>query len=223
MLNGKHPIVELADRLFLDFLTADACRKICDGMLHEMQNRTLAAIAPTYFSLTAKALFETSYIIVARLYDKKSGTVQLRSLLELADKKAGEFQNASPAEARKLIRSACQYLSEGEAAFKPIKTLRNKLLAHLDRTSLERFQELSKELDVSYETLGKVISAGRNCINAIRGGFDGVISMDELLDVDDYSKVFDLLREAKRAQIERYERDYGPWDKGQKRDLGMME
>jgi len=206
-----HSIPEVCDRLFFDLVKADAYRKVYAGMTAHLTVETIRRIAPTYFALTQTALLEMSCVIVVRLYDSSRGTATLKYLIELAERKAGEFASGR-AEALNRIEEARQCLAEAGGALAPVKELRDTLLAHRNKSSLH--SEPLDELPAIDAEIGSLIDAGCRAINAIRLAFDGVGTSPELLDITDYEGMIRVLREGKKAQIRAVEdsQEGRPWD-----------
>jgi hypothetical protein len=213
-------LAELCDRLFFDLVKADAYRKVYAGMSSQLRVETILRIAPTYFALTQTALLEMSCIIVTRLYDPSSRTVTLKYLLEVAAQKAGQFESGA-SDAHRGIEEARESLAEASGALNAVKTIRDKLLAHSDKThfhldALEQLPALDAEI-------GSLVDAGRRAVNAIRLKFDGVWCTPELLDVTDYEWLVHVLREGKKAQLRAAE-EAGCTDEflQMKKDLGLI-
>src|ERR1700730_16409628 len=59
--------------------------------------------AQEFFGPTFRAHLESAYTRAARLFDPKSGTATISSVLGMAEQKAGKFQHAAPADVRMQI------------------------------------------------------------------------------------------------------------------------
>lgn len=170
----------------------------------------LAKVAKTFFGLTLQAHIEQAILHAARLYDSNKEAVTVRSLLTLAEKKAGQFQDTRPDEVRQIISGARQQLGAVEPLLDAVQTRRNKLLAHLDPQAIFDPSKVAEGSETTIKNMEKLFDTAGSVLNNISGSYRGSTSVLDLLDTSDFENMLRVIKRGKRAQFEEYEKEFGP-------------
>jgi len=220
--NDELELIKVFDALSWHLVVADAFRKVHKGLLAELQVRTIAHVAPTFFRMTLAAMYDTAFLSLARIFDVKPGTVRLSHFLDVADKTAGTFAHASPETVRSIIHQSRAKISSAQSLLTPLRIRRNKMLAHLSKETVLDPQAVEDETATTDAEWEELISTAAGILNEVRVAFDGLMFSGELLDWEDYENLMRVIREGKKKQVLDYERDFGdfPYPE-QKTDLGM--
>jgi AbiU2 len=95
---------------------------------------------PVFLGLTLKAHINESWLSLAKLYDKTPHTITIASVIELAEKHAGQFKTSSPEEVRQLLkhmrREAAVIKAELWNNSNPIGVYRREVIAHMSQARL---------------------------------------------------------------------------------------
>jgi hypothetical protein len=86
----------------------------------------------TFFGLTLEACSQMSQMFAAKLYDKTSGAVTVKSLLDAAQSQAGMFKHGTPQEVSAAVKEAETRVAALVPILKSVQDRRNQALAHLD-------------------------------------------------------------------------------------------
>jgi len=222
MTETDEELVKTFDALSWHVTIADAFRSAHKGLLSELQVRTVASVAPTFFRMALAAMYDVAFLSLARLFDVKPGTVRLLHFLEIADRTAGKFKNETPEQVRSIVNECRTKINAVQPLLVPLRERRNKILAHLAKETVADPLSVEKEAATTDADWEKLISVASGTLNAVRVAFDGLMFSGELLDWSDYENLLHVLREGKRKQITDYEEEFGAYPYlEQKRDLGM--
>ncbi len=215
MEETRDELAAVLDRLMQEVVIGKAHLKIWEGLAKALsETPQLADVARTFFGLTLQAHIEQAFLHAARLYDSKRGAVTARSLLTLAERKAGKFQNARPGKVREIISRARQQLGAVEPLLDAVQTRRNKMLAHLDPQTIFDPSKVAKSSQTTIKKMEKMFDAAGNVVNEISGSYRGSTSVLDLFDTSDFENMLTVIKRGKRAQFEEYEKEFGrPWSK----------
>ncbi len=89
-------------------------------------------------------------------------------------------------------------------------------MAHLDPRTVRDPERFSTVAPLTVPELSKVLSETGQIISEINVTYRGVASNYEFLDVGDYEMALSLISDAKCAQVEKYEKEFGipaPFDR----------
>ena len=97
--------------------------------------------AGVFFGLTFTAHLEAAQMYAAKLFDRHRDAETIHTLLRTAEQNTRLFTNGSPQEVLMAVRAAKQRVIALDRIMKPLRTRRNKVLAHLAgcNTVLTRF------------------------------------------------------------------------------------
>lgn len=168
--------------------------------------------ARTFFGLTHDAHIDVAQMYAAKLHDKTSGTITVRSALDEAERIAGTFSRASAEQVRTIVAAAKVQLKEFETTLSTLEDRRNEYLAHLDRNTVLDPTEINTRATLTIDDLDHLFLETGNILNDISQFHDGSFSFLELTDSDDCANAFQLLAEAKCAQADNFEKEFQkPW------------
>ena len=188
-------------------LIGNACTNIARGLWNA--DPVVLATAKIFFGLALEGNLQLAQIYAARMFDKTKGAISVYSFMREAKNWAAGLQGAEAATAAEAITGAESRILSLEPILFSLLRRRNEALAHLDPKTVVDPQHLDKNAKLTFPELSKVfVQTGRilNEINALR---TGVVSHFEFVGVEDYEMALMLISEAKCAQVDRYEKEFG--------------
>jgi hypothetical protein len=176
----------------------------------------ILATGKTFFGLSVEGNLQLAQIYAARLYDKTKGALTMFSLV--SGVKVAAQDPAHAAKQAGLLKAAAEIESRIaglESILSSIKKRRDKAFAHLDPAFLDP-HKLAASAVLSLDDLAKVFTETGLMINEVSVVIRDTAIHFELFDVQDYQMVLSLITEAKCAQVEKYEKEFGqpaPFDR----------
>jgi len=168
--NGPTPGDDFEMRLFV--LT----RQVSYARLHLKYARELAKAASdrphvleyaeTFFALTYRAHLESAYGNAARLFDPTRGPVTIRSIVRMADQKAGKFQSVTAGDVREKINLWESQIASIEPLLSKLQDLRNGLMAHLDGNVILNEQKMSRTIGVTFDEIERILNIAKDILSS---------------------------------------------------------
>jgi len=172
----------------------------------------IANVAPVFWGTTITAHLDTAQLIAFKLFDPQKRTMTVEYLLEHAAEIQGSFAHATPAQVDAIIKIARAQIANLDAPLTKIRTKRNRMLAHLDPTTVQDPVRLSKQVELTFSDLNLVLSTAGDILNELSRGFRDSMSFYDIVSADDYKNAIGLIADAKCAQIRAYEAEFGLWE-----------
>ena len=152
--------------------------------------------AQIFFALSFRAHLESAYARAARLFDPKSGTATIPSILQLAEQKAGKFQFAKPAEVRKKISTWRKRIEGVQPTLKRLHDLRNRLMSHLDRGVILDPDEMTRTVAVKFDEVEKILQVANDILTSALDSYINAIYTHELPSAPDCEALFRILEKS---------------------------
>jgi hypothetical protein len=198
---------EIRAALANQIVVGKACLKISQGIWRA--DPVVLATAPIFFGLTLEGNLQLAQMYAARLYDQTPGAISIYSLIAEARK----WATGLPSEERLAVLTS---ISESEARIDELQPIlasitkrRNEAFAHLDSRTVRNPQRLNETASLTVPDLSRVFAATGRLLSEISVLTRDVASDFDLLGVDDYEMALSLISEAKCAQVENYEKEFG--------------
>ena len=165
--------------------------------------------APAFWGISITAHLDAAQLAAFKLFDKQRGTLTLRHLLKSADFASGSFQKATRSEVEGIIAAARAQIARLEPKLEPLNSKRNKIMAHTDLTVVLDPAKLAQECQVTFTDLEQILAAAAEILNSLSTAYNGTRNFMRLIDDDDFTRVIQLVADAKHAEADRYEEKYG--------------
>lgn len=162
----------------------------------------------TFFGLTLEACLHMSQILAAKLYDKTSGAITVKSLLAEAQSKAGMFKYGTSQEVSTAVMEAETRIAALVPILKCIQDRRNQALAHLDLKTVTNPTGLNVSAKLTLADLEKVFAETSTILNEFSRLWQDMTSVMDFVDDDDFTSALDLIADAKHAQADKYESEF---------------
>jgi hypothetical protein len=163
--------------------------------------------AQTFFGLAHEASLQVSQMLAAKLFDMTNGAVTVESLLSAAASQAASFQNGRADQVLAAIDKSKNCIANLQPILKSIRKRRNKALAHLDPGSVINPRALATSAKLPIADLEKVFDQTAVILNEISCLYNGIVSVFDFVDGNDYETAMRLIAKAKCAQADEYERE----------------
>lgn len=163
-----------------------------------IQRPKVAKTANTFFSLSIHAHMVEAFLHLARLFDKRANAMKLATLLELAEINAGRFATVDAQQARKLVEQQREFVDELNGKVRPVLERRNKLLAHLDPTTVLNLAAFEKEAKITFGEMESLYARSGETINEIYGAYKNEQIHMDILDRDDFTRLLQLVDRQQR-------------------------
>lgn len=215
---SEDELTKVLQRLIQEVVLGKAHLKIWRGLAEALAKKPeVSKTAPTFFGLTLQAHLEAALLHAAKLFDTHRQAMTIKAMLELAEKQADRFQNATREEVQQYSGKARGEMVELEKSLRAVRSRRNKVIAHLDPMAVLNPQKVTEGGKLTIEELQTLYKAAAEILNNISASYRGVTSLTELVDQDDYENAVSLIERAKHAQIEEHEKEFDPLPYGQAR------
>jgi hypothetical protein len=168
----------------------------------------IAQVAPTFWGMTLTAHLDVAQLLAYKLFDTQGNAMTIESLLDTAEEHPDAFPHATPEEFRAIIGVARAHIKNLDSQLKPIRAKRNRVLAHADPTIIINPEKLAKEVKVTFSDLNQIFFFSGNILNEISRTFKDATSIMEIIGADDYKSAIDLIRDAKNAQVDAWEKEF---------------
>ena len=206
MLNVKPTIDQILANLRNEVLLGKAYLGIGKGLAGA--DPVVLSTSRTFFGLTLEASLQMSQMLAAKLYDKTNRTVTVKSLLEMAQSKAGMFKYGTPQEVSAAVKEAETRIAALVPILKSVQERRNQALAHLDPKTVTNPAGLDVEAKLTLADLEKVFAETGAILNEFSRLWQDTTSIMRFIDDDDFTSALALIADAKHAQADRYESEF---------------
>jgi hypothetical protein len=149
-----------------------------------------------------------SQMFAAKLYDKTSGAVTVKSLLDAAQSQTGVFKHGTPQEVSAAIEEAKTRIAAIVPILKSVQDRRNQALAHLDPRTVTNPAGLDATAKLTLVDLERVFAESGAILNEFSRLWLDTTSIMNLIDDDDFTSALDLIADAKHAQADKYESEF---------------
>ena len=147
-------------------------------------------------------------MLAAKLYDKTSRTVTVKSLLEMAQSTAGMFKYGTPQDVSAAVKESETRIATLVPILKYIQDRRNQALAHLDPKTVTNPAGLDVNAKLTLADLEKVFAETSAILNEFSRLWKDTTSLMRFIDDDDFTSALDLIADAKHSQADRYESEF---------------
>jgi hypothetical protein len=161
--------------------------------------------------MTMTAHLDVAQLTAFKLFDPRHGTMTVEYLLDRAEELKNSFANAKAGQVEEIVKIARNQIANLETPLKPIRTKRNRVLAHVDPTIVSSPEKLAKEIALTFTDLNLVLSTAGNILNELSVAFRDASPLYDMVGADDYEMAVSLIADAKCAQVREYEREFGSW------------
>ena len=173
-------------------------------------NHAIFEYAPAYWTITTNTLFDQSLLSVSRLLDTHSGAASVEYLLNLAESGADAFKgNGSKKVILAQVAEDRKRLDRLRSTAKPIRTKRDKVLAHLDRTRAADLNQLASMFPVDPAVVEEIFGELSEVVNTYSGFWEDSETKWDLIGGDDFKGIGRLLGMGKKAEDDEWERRFG--------------
>jgi hypothetical protein len=171
------------------------------------QDPALNGLAPTFWGITVTAHLDVAQHAAFKLFDKRTGTLTVQSLLDLAFEIPSAFADAS--EMKTIVDRARQTISDLQKPLRPLNQKRNRILAHTDPTIIRDPARLAQQCNVTLSELEQVMKAAGTILNNLMVAYSKQSNDMHLLGERDYKDVIQLIVDAKHEQSDDCEKETG--------------
>lgn len=206
MVDVKPTIDQLLASLIHEVLCGKAYLEIGKGLAGA--DPVVLSTSPTFFGLTLEASLQMSQMFAAKLYDKKTGTVTVTSLLDAAEFYAGVFKHGTRQEVCDAVKDAQKRIAEILPILKAVRDRRNQAIAHLDPKTVTDPKALETEAKLTVKDLEKIFEETGAILNEFSRLWKDTTAAMEFIGDDDYTMALDLIADAKHAQVDKYEAEF---------------
>lgn len=205
---SKPTLKQILDVLKRQVLVGRSHLDLANGLLQA--DPVILQTAPTFFGLTIDGSIELAQLTIARLYDKTSGAVTVRSMLDRATNDVGSFVRGDEQEIKAFFANAISVVLALEPVLAVILKRRNEWLAHLDPRTVSDPHELSLRAKLTIPDLQRAFKETEDIIIDLSSLYEGTVGDLRFLGGDDFETALNWIRLAKCAFIERFEKEHGP-------------
>ncbi|MBE6567763.1 MAG: hypothetical protein E7657_03790 [Ruminococcaceae bacterium] len=197
---------------------------IWNGLREEMQEgakyEKLLEYSPCFWTVTLNNLLSKTLLGTAKLYDEHKDCLGLQKLINICDQNQTLFPKSHaiihtngytgeqiPYEVQKDI---CANIKEAREKYQSVQnfrsqliTLRDKHLAHLDKSTFLNAKELYREVALKKEALEKLFETAAGIANSFLSCLSNNVVYTEFHNVDDYQILLTYIKEGKKAYLQR--------------------
>src|SRR5579859_7027855 len=202
--------VKTLDRLIEMVVIGKEHVKIGHGLGQTLQgDPAIAQVAPVFWGMSLTAHLDAAELIAFKLFDTRAGTMTIGHLLAEAGKLKNAFGNATPLKVEAIVRIAHSQITERlTSPLKQIRSKRNRLLAHLDRTTVSDPEKVAEQVKVTFSDLNVIFDVAGRVLNDVSVVFCDVSPSYDMMGSEDYKRAIDLIVDAKCAQIRNCEAEF---------------
>ena len=136
----------------------------------------------------------------------------LLALLALAEANPQIFQHRTATQVSAIVQTARNQLGGLEAPLKRIHAKRNRVIAHLEQTSVHDPAKVEAATRVTFSDLNEVFFFAEGILNELAGSFRDTAASFDLVGGTDYEVVGDWILRGKCAHLKQYESEFGRWE-----------
>ncbi len=164
--------------------------------------------SPTFFGLAFEASLQMSQMYAAKLYDKTSKPVTVKSLLDRAKLEAATFKHGTPEQVSLAVKDAEKRIAGLHDILVSVQKRRNEAIAHLDPGTVVDPAGLESRAKLTIPDLTKVFDETSAVLNGVMRLWQDTYAYLEFIGSDDYKTALELIAEAKHAQVDKWEKEF---------------
>jgi hypothetical protein len=206
---GKPTLKQVLDAHKNQVLVGKSYLNIASGLLQA--DPVILQTAPTFFGLTIDGSLELAQMALARLYDKTKGAMTVQAMLAQAREQVGSFKRGDHQQIVEVIARSEGIVLSLQPVLTAIRKRRNEWLAHLDPRTIADPQALVAKAKLTLPDIERVFKESEEILLPLSSLYEGTIGDLRFVGGDDYKHALDLIRRARCAYIENYEREFGSW------------
>lgn len=173
------------------------------------QDPVIGNVAHVFWGTTINAHLDAAQLLAFKLFDSRNGSMTLEYALNLATDGV-KFQNArTPEQILELVNMERARIASIGPKLAPIDAKRNRIIAHADPTVVTDPEKIGRATRVTFDDLDSIFKIAGQILNNVSVAFNDVSQSYDLVDVDDYTSVIQLIANAKHDEVERFEREFG--------------
>jgi HEPN superfamily AbiU2-like protein len=168
-------------------------------------------VAPVFFGMAYDGNIELAQMYAAKLYDKTKNPqpITVATLLSIAEQHPELFKKGTESEVLKAAKECRNLVANLEVPLASIKRRRDEALAHLDAKSVMNPGGLKRTAPLTITEIEKIFHDTETILKKMDYLFRATIGDLKYLGHDDYQTVIDLIADAKCAQADQYEKEFG--------------
>jgi hypothetical protein len=175
-----------------------------------MADPVIAHTAPTFWGMTIYAHFDMAQLIAFKLFDEQRNALTIEYLLDRAAEHPEVFPKGTAEQVAAIVGIAREQISNLSIHLIPIRAKRNRIIAHADSTIVRDPERLAKDTQVTFSNLNAIFETAAGALNEISVAYRDVSPLWPLLGDDDFEVAVQLIVDAKHAQVDQYEKEFGP-------------
>ena len=203
----KPTLNQVLDALKRQVLVGKSYLDLANGLLQA--DPIILQTAPTFLGLTADGSIELAQMTIARLYDKTTGAVTVKSMLDQAELDVGFFRRGNVQQIEALIADSRIAVLKLEPVLVSIRKRRNEWLVHLDPRTVADPKALAAKAKLTIPDLERAFKETEEMLIKMSSLYQGTIGDLRFVGGDDYKTALDWIRRAKCAFIEGFEKEHG--------------
>lgn len=204
---AKPSLKQILGTLRKQVLVGKSYVNLANGLLQA--DPVILQTAPTFFGLTMDGSLELAQMTVARLYDKRKGTLTVERMLAQASQNIDSFQRGDQQQVRANIAKAEQVVLGLKPVVDAIRLRRNEWLAHIDPETVANSEALSAKAKLTIPDLERALKETEGILVELSSLYEGTTGDLYFIGGDDYKAALNSIRLAKCAAIEDYEKESG--------------
>ena len=158
----------------------------------------LANTAPTFFGLTLESHLDAAFLYAAKVFDTHRKPLTLWTILRDAQANIGSLSPEASNELSQVLLESDTKLVKLESSLKAVRIRRNKVIAHLDLDAVRNPDKVTKRSQISVDDLKNIFEVALEILNGVSGPYWGLYGSLKLLDVDDFERALDLIKQQKQ-------------------------
>jgi hypothetical protein len=211
-LDPKVEFEKTLDALIHVLLTAKGHLTIGRGVGRMItEEPEISHAGPTFWALTIYAHLDTAQLLAFKLYDKRPETITVERLLSLAEANPQIFIHRTAPQVTAIIDTARAQLAILESPLKQIYAKRNRIIAHLEQTTVHDPAKVEAATRVTFSDLNEVFFFAEGILNELAGAFRDTSASFDLIGGTDYETVGRWIVNGKCSHIKQYESEFGLW------------
>lgn len=174
-----------------------------------MADPVIAGAAPVFWGMTLTSHLDIAQLMAFKLFDTRRGTMTIDYLLDRAAECPDSFQKATPSQVSGIIADSRSQIASIEVPLAPLRAKRNRILAHVDPTIIGNPEQVAKACAVTFADLDVIFKIAGDILNSINVGYSHTSTWMDIASGDDYESVVQLVVDAKHAQVDKFEAEFG--------------
>lgn len=165
-----------------------------------VEDINLINMAPAFWRMVIYAFFNNSILMLAKLYDNDSDVISVNKYLNFVEQN-GKFIYHRNTNMHIEIDKIRLRFKENENIVAKLKTVRDKCVAHNDKSVINRKIDLYKENNFTIGEINTLIQFVKDMINIFWSEYSNIYEILEATNKGDYEIVFDALKSYRELNI----------------------